>query len=405
MRKNYLKILATGVAGLGMAITGVMASTPSAYAVKSEERVKVYANMIDEVMITKIIPSEPSIEFTYNHVNPDFEGGRPMLMNVEYGNISDYDFFYMMYNTVNTKVYRAPFVWMAPTGTTVWENGVAYTAEKPFLGAGIDLINGSNGLLYYRIAYATTDGTEPWQLTRVDYSRCINSSVFLSGEATECRMEEIGEGRVQYQPYKADGTRVEIPAEEDAELTAITLNREYEYGWPDLPEPEPVEPEPEPVEPEPEPVEPEPEPVEPEPEPVEPDPEPEPVEPEPGPVEPEPEMVIKEVPVEVIKEVVREVTKEAPVEKIVAYIEEMGKGVEEKTEVTDATVAIETGAVEEAKNMEVDVPNLGRETDNKAGSVATAIAVISAVGAGLVAGWWLLFFGKHKSKERKEGKE
>ena len=394
MRKNYLKILATGVAGLGMAITGVMTSTPSAYAVKSEERVKVYANMIDEVMITKIIPSKPSIEFTYNHVNPDFEGGRPMLMNVEYGDISDYDFFYMMYNTVNTKVYQGPFVWMAPTGTTVWENGVTYAAQRPYLGTGIDLINGSNGLLYYRIAYATTDGTEPWQLTRVDYSRCINSSVFLSGEATECRMEEIGEGRVQYQPYKADGTRVEIPAEEDAELTAITLNREYEYGWPDLPEPEPVEPEPEPVEPEPEPVEP--------------DPEPEPVEPEPEPVESElePETVIKEVPVEVIKEVIREVVKEVPVEKeIVAYIEKPEDETEDKTEVTNVATVTDTGATEDVKNTEVDVPNLGRETDNKAGSVATAIAVISAVGAGLVAGWWLLFFGKHKSKERKEGKE
>ena len=69
-----------------------------------------------------------------------------------------------------------------------------------------------------------------------------------------------------------------------------------------------------------------------------------------------------------------------------------------------ATVT-DTGATEDVKNTEVDVPNLGRETDNKAGSVATAIAVISAVGAGLVAGWWLLFFGKHKSKERKEANE
>ena len=404
MQKNYLRAIVAGVAGLGIAITGALASTSETHAVTARERVKVYANMMDDVMITKIVPSEPRIEFVYHHINPDFDDASPVLINMEYGEISDMDFFYLINNYYNKSVFKGPFNWLESSSSSLlWEDGITYALRKYRMDAGVDLIGGASGLLYFRVGYATNDGTEPAQLTRVDYTRCINSSVFVSGEATECRMEEIGEGRVQYQPYKADGTRVEIPAEEDAELTAVALAREYEYGWPDLPEPEPVEPdpvEPEPVEPEPEPVEPdpvEPEPVEPEPEPVE--PEPEPVEPEP--VEPEViaivEEVVREVPVEVIKEVVKEI----PIETAV-YTETTREDTEDNTETVEKTEVEDEGSIEKT---EVDVPNLGRKTDNKAGKIAMATIAILAIGTGLVAGWWFLFFGKRKSKERKEGKE
>ena len=52
----------------------------------------------------------------------------------------------------------------------------------------------------------------------------------------------------------------------------------------------------------------------------------------------------------------------------------------------------------------IEVPELGQETDKKSG-IIVSLALIIGVGAALLAAWWFLFFGKHKSKEREEEKE
>ncbi len=56
-----------------------------------------------------------------------------------------------------------------------------------------------------------------------DFQRCTKSSVFLNGTATRCVAEVIEDGFLQYQPYDSDGNRIEIPADEDAFLTAKTF--------------------------------------------------------------------------------------------------------------------------------------------------------------------------------------
>lgn len=455
MRKTIWKTLAA----LSIITGSVLNLSSNAFAVQQEVKVRVWPNVIDDVMVTKIVPREPRIELTYHDNNPAYsykedDFSWPRKVNMGYGDFTDrhlyglnssYDLYWLgPENRMKIAYLQAEAVLSAPR----WTDGMTMVITRPLLYKDADLVEGSGGRISYKIGF--TNGT--YLLGRVDYTRCINSSVFRSGLATECWMEEIGDGKVQYQPYTSDGVRVEIPAEEDAILTAATEAWIPPFGWPDLepePEPEPVEPETEPEpEPEPEPVEPEPVESEPEPEPeLEPEPEPEPVvsEPESEPEleqvvsepESEPEPMVLEEPelvteTEIETEIEPEMKPQAEPEVVLAGV--MGNGEKKNgdereivmTEVTEAT-GVTTETVEEAETVEttgvmettettetvkaemndeteVEVPDLGQGTEKKP-NIAASIAIVLGVGVALLVAWWFLLFGKHKSKERKEGKE
>ena len=453
MRRNLIII----AGALSLITGGIIIAPQDTSAIHAEERARVWPNLMDEVMITKIVPSEPRLELTYNNIDPIYSAndGWPRLVTIGYGNVTDMDLYRMpflkfnQYNTTNHATLTNVAYFQAEEFIKPkWTDGATITVKTYAINRAADLVDGSEGRISYKVTFA---GSEQVLLGRADYSRCINSTAFRTGVATECWMEEIGDGRVQYQPYTSAGVRVEISPEEDAILTSAENAWIPEYGWPDLepepePEPEPiVEPEPEPepiVEPEPEPgpvVEPEPEPepiVEPEPEPiVEPEPEPEPIlEPEPV-VEPEPEK--KDEPEVILagvkeqrsddglggnlggEEPEREVVMTEQIETTGGTTDENGSGVSTTDTATTTWIATTgTGVTETTKpetndasvmtmstqNDDVEVPELGQKTDKKP-NIALSIALISGIGAALVAAWWLLLFGKRKSKERKEGKE
>lgn len=421
MRRYLIKIAAIASFILGGSIV------PNAMATYREARARVVPNEIDDVMITKIVPSEPRIELTYKRLNPLYyqnAEGTPAWINIGYGNLSDKDIYDLKEKTVEqvfsyipgvTKVLKIQFYEFGD----VWEDRMTIAPQGYMINSRADLAVASEGRLVYAILF--TNGER--LIGRVDYSRCIYSSVFLDGTATECRMEELGNGKVQYQPYTSDGVRVEIPADEDRILTAAIESWVPEYGWPELVEPEP-EPEPEPVEPEPV-----------EPEPVESEPvESEPVEPESELIEAEPELNpagsesvdSEEFSIELEErgatstsskmvlagfmdektEVIKSNDDDIPEENIEMKRVDAISDVTEKGGKVDEDVGVEEkiGDSEEQIKNEVEVPNLGQETDKKP-NIALTIVVIMAIGAALVAMWWLLFLGKNKSKERKERKE
>ncbi|MBQ3436714.1 hypothetical protein IJG26_02070 [Candidatus Saccharibacteria bacterium] len=450
------KKICTIITALGMAAGGILSLSSNAFAVRSEERVKIIPNVPDDVKFTRIVPGVggPIIELTYNDSASRYETleSWPRVVRIGYGDFTDKQIYDLdrkisnFYMGPANRVGVAEFQAEAYAATGIWEDGETIVLSGSRIYYGIDLINGSGGRLIYQIGFTKTGG---YYLGRVDYTRCIHSSVFISGLATECRMEEIGNGKVQYQPYTSDGRRVEIPAEEDAILTAATEAWDPPYGWPDLTPPEP-EPEPEPVEPdpvEPEPVEPEPvepEPVEPEP--VEPEPEPEPVEPDPVEPEPEPEPTefpepselsdppdssVAEIVLAGVKDIIPEssdIATEGNSEKnakneghevimsettgVVGSTETMT--VESNEDTSALGLEKQTGAVMEKEiaktesssqdRTEVEVPDLGQGADKKP-NFAASVAVVLGAGAVLTAAWWFLLFGRHKSKERKEGKE
>ncbi|MBP3899375.1 hypothetical protein J6D24_01030 [Candidatus Saccharibacteria bacterium] len=444
------KKICTIITALGMAAGGILSLSSNAFAVRSEERVKIIPNVPDDVKFTRIVPGVggPIIELTYNDSASRYETleSWPRVVRIGYGDFTDKQIYDLdrkisnFYMGPANRVGVAEFQAEAYVATCIWEDGETIVLSGSRIYYGIDLINGSGGRLIYQIGFTKTGG---YYLGRVDYTRCIHSSVFISGLATECRMEEIGNGKVQYQPYTSDGRRVEIPAEEDAILTAATEAWDPPYGWPDLtpPEPEPVEPDP--VEPEPEPVEPdpvEPEPVEPEP--VEPEPvEPDPVEPEPEPEPTElsepsepsnsPDSSVAEIVLAGVKDIIPEssdIATEGNAEKnakneghevimsettgIVGSTETMT--VESSEDTSALGLEKQTGAVMEKEiaktesssqdRMEVEVPDLGQGADKKP-NIAVSVAVVLGAGVVLTAAWWFLLFGRHKSKERKEGKE
>lgn len=244
-----------------------------------------------------------------------------------------------------------------------------------------------------------------------DFHRCTQSSVFLSGQATKCRAESYADGLIQYQPYDAAGNRVEIPAEEDAVLTAET------FAWlSQMEEPEPVEPEPT-----------EPEPVEPEP--VTPDPvEPEPTEPEPteptdtptdtptdGPVDVPVDTTI-DTPTDAPEEESAQVAESTPVEQPMATLASYVSIVQPDT-TSDTASSGDDNSDKTSENQQnstfsyrgsdnslpeenVEVPVLDKESENN----WLAPVLLGSGLAVAMAGWWLLFFGKRKLTERKEEK-
>ncbi len=416
------------------------------------------ANKKEDLMITKITPSDGSFEIRYT-AEKHF-GDNPTYVNFQMGGVSDYD-LHMLENRDVTK--------------TMYKN-----VTSAFISGGMkdgDSFIFPDRLLYYKaklsmnyshmIDYYVSFGNSDPQRARADYRRCIDSSVF-DERTMECVMEDLGNGFVVYQPYRLTGERVEIPADEDARLLAQTEQwRATPGNWgaewyveepeeseepvePTGPE-EPVEPEEpgEPVGPEnpSEPVEPEEptEPVEPV-EPMEPEGSEEPLGPE-GPVEPEGPSEPNE-PVD-LKELVGPSDSNKPTDSeslISGPLKELDKIVNAgESNTTSSTVSntassglntsdtvlgelvtlqgdsdeesSEKNQIDDHSGNEVDkngtetqtvktgvvVPDLGERTESQPNWAAIIFIILASV-AGLV-GWLFLFFGKHKSKERKEEKE
>lgn len=442
MRKNLFKIVAT----IGVALGGILTVAPDVMAVRLEERVRIIPNEVDDIMITRIAPYDKKIDLEYHAINPAYpeEPNRTAFrINIGYGNFSDMDIYSLNdYKSVSAQGFPEEVGAVKVTSMMVdsvkanWSDGQTLNLYGFMVNSNADLVDGSGGRLIYRILFTYGEVL----LGRVDYTRCINSSVFRSGEATECRLEYLENSKVQYQPYTSEGVRVEIPLEEDVLLKAATEAWEPEYGWPDLP------PEPEPVESEPV----EPEPVISEPESVEPV-----VEPEPVVVNPEPEvegLVVESVAESERKNDIGAVLTGVKTEGMGSVKIENDKSSEEEiimTEVTgeasrtsgvngtdgtgvetiksgdslnyevadtggveamdiganiasEETSRTEVAVTEENKQDDMEVPDLGQETGKKPN---IALAIIAVIGVGVIMVWWFLFFGKRKNNERKEGKE
>ncbi len=219
MRKKFvLKGLA-----VSLIISGIMPATSTFAAPLVFKN-----NEVEEVMITRIIPSEPYMEVTYRKLGIR-DDGSPQYLNFQYGEISDWN----LYNLGISKY---------PGNTTIalgrysnyyhWDemvDGGTYIIPKTRM-SGIDFANNKTNRIDYVISFRNAK-----QFSRIDYSRCVKSAVYKSGLATECRMEYKDNGLVQYQPYTADGERLELTAVEDAVLTEATESWRAEPGaWPDF---------------------------------------------------------------------------------------------------------------------------------------------------------------------------
>lgn len=215
------------LAGLAMAATMAVAGTFAAsnntyakYVLATPPSYK--ANERTNFTVSKIIPSESYMEATFELL-PDRDWTTMYRLNIGYGvDPSDY----ILNQSSNSAIPGATTIHnQTATRLGTWASGVPMELTRLFNGT----IENPSGRMYYIAVYS--NGKRDFG--RVDYSRCINSSVFKSGEATECRAEVISDTKIQYQPYTADGVRVEIPEEEDAILTALTERFVYESGdWP-----------------------------------------------------------------------------------------------------------------------------------------------------------------------------
>ena len=218
--------------------------TEVVYADEPEVEIPTYLlNQQADFMITKIVPATSAIELKYVRHDTMVNRGEPQYFNAWQGPLSDYELDTLKWAMVEGRQLLFKGFVRANIDEKFKEGKVMPLAGTR-MAAGADLSN------VYEIDYAVSYSNGEFERVRVSYGRCAKSSVFLSGEATECRLEDRGNGKVQYQPYTSDGVRVEIPADEDALLLAEEDAWRPEPGWPEgYWDPEPVEPEPEPGEP------------------------------------------------------------------------------------------------------------------------------------------------------------
>ena len=218
--------------------------TEAVYADEPEVEIPTYLlNQQADFMITKIVPATSAIELKYVRHDTMVNRGEPQYFNSWQGPLSDYELDTLKWAMVEGQQLLFKGFVRANIDEKFKEGKVMPLAGTR-MAAGADLSN------VYEIDYAVSYSNGEFERVRVSYGRCAKSSVFLSGEATECRLEDRGNGKVQYQPYTSDGVRVEIPADEDALLLAEEDAWRPEPGWPEgYWDPEPVEPEPEPVDP------------------------------------------------------------------------------------------------------------------------------------------------------------
>ena len=214
-----------------------------------------------------------------------------------------------------------------------------------------------------------------------DFHRCTQSSVFLSGQATKCRAESYTDGLIQYQPYDAAGNRAEIPADEDAVLTAET------FAWlSQMEEPEPTEPTDTPTD-----------------------------APTDDPVD-VPVDTTTDTPTDTPEEESAQVAESTPVEQPMATLASYVSVVQPDT-TSDTASSSDDNSDKTSENQQnstfsyrgsddslpeenVEVPVLDKESENN----WLAPVLLGSGLAVAMAGWWLLFFGKRKLTERKEEK-
>lgn len=184
------------------------------------------ANEPTNFAITKIVPAEQRMEIAVDIQEGEPEGLVPNMIYISYGgNMTDYDLWLMRYAWEPAGSTRVLSKTRAALGAD-FSTPVTITAAE--MAPGADLTKTT------RLEYSVEMSNFQDNAGRVDFSRCVNSSVFKSGAATECWMEKRADGRLQYQPYTAAGERVEIPEAEDKILTAKTDYWVPESGvWPD----------------------------------------------------------------------------------------------------------------------------------------------------------------------------
>ena len=217
MRKKFLL--------KGLAVTTILASAvPSMTASAAPPVYK--NNVLEEVMITKIIPSESYMELTYNSLGIRGEDERPTYSNIQYGEITDYQLHNLFSGKyANTTVvargnHSAMYFWPS------FESGETRPLIKgKQIKSSVDLTKNTSSQMFYIVNFVTNP-----QYSRIDYGRCTESEVYKAGLATECRMENKGNGLVQYQPYTSEGVRMELTPEEDARLTEATESWRAEPG-------------------------------------------------------------------------------------------------------------------------------------------------------------------------------
>lgn len=212
MRKNVLTVGAAA-----MTILAATTTSPMAFAAEGESSFP--TNNRGDLMITKIKPHESKLELTLNRVEdntyypvyayfwngtlPDEVMEEIPGMGDEYGSVS------VLYNGLVNIL----------TEDGLHENGESATITRSNFWGNYDFMNFEEPVFGYYILYGnSTPGMEldrPAYKGWIDYGRCVNSMAFKNGEATECWMEDLGDGTVQYQPYDEFGNRYEVVFEED----------------------------------------------------------------------------------------------------------------------------------------------------------------------------------------------
>ncbi|MBQ8984671.1 hypothetical protein IJ098_02335 [Candidatus Saccharibacteria bacterium] len=221
--ERTIKIISSGLMALTLLLTGVK-NVSAKYVLVEPPRYQ--ANLLTDFMITKIVPSTGVIEAT-ERLLPGHDYHNIYHINLAFGSDpSDYELSQLAYDNRagDTTIFNKNAIYGG-----IWIDGQAEDISKDYRNRGGVISQNDTGRMYFIAVYSDFKV----DYGRVDYSRCIKSSVFISGEATECRVEATGEGKIQYQPYTADGVRVEIPEAEDIELSALTDRFIYESGdWP-----------------------------------------------------------------------------------------------------------------------------------------------------------------------------
>lgn len=221
--ERTIKIISSGLMALTLLLTGAK-NVSAKYVLVEPSRYQ--ANLLTDFMITKIVPSTGVIEAT-ERLLPGHDYHNIYHINLAFGSDpSDYELSQLAYDNRagDTTIFNKNAIYGG-----IWIDGQAEDISKDYRNRGGVISQNNTGRMYFIAVYSDFKV----DYGRVDYSRCIKSSVFISGEATECRAEATKEGRIRYQPYTADGVRVEIPEAEDIELSALTDRFIYESGdWP-----------------------------------------------------------------------------------------------------------------------------------------------------------------------------
>ncbi len=169
------------------------------------------------------------IDFSRNTISMSYETDNEndlmvRMIALQYGPMTDYQLHWWSSNQIsdeNVVIYSGD-----PTNfDSFFRSGTTVTLGQPWIRSRSMLDNG-----YGRIEYLFATYQNNSFRGRADYNRCIKSEAFLSGRATQCRAELLGDGMLQYQPYDSQGNRLELSAEEDAILTTETLSWRAEPG-------------------------------------------------------------------------------------------------------------------------------------------------------------------------------